>query len=141
MSDAVVGQLRDGGCEVFAHDLYAEGFPPLPEAGGTATVGPAAAAADPLVARRRAEVATLDALVFVPHGRAPPRLGCGRGPALVPRAGPSPATRCTACGPRASCRTVTDVRQVVVRTVIDVDEATHAVWLRRARAEAIALPA
>ncbi|MFI5982415.1 NAD(P)H-dependent oxidoreductase [Streptomyces sp. NPDC051555] len=65
MSEAVVDELRRRGWEVAAHDLYAEGFAPLLSAEETGTVGPAAAALDPQVALHRAEVAELDALVFV----------------------------------------------------------------------------
>jgi putative NADPH-quinone reductase len=63
--DAVVGELRDHGCEVVAHDLCAEGFPPALSAEETETVRSADAAGDPRVARHRAEVATFDVLVFV----------------------------------------------------------------------------
>ncbi|MFE6282707.1 NAD(P)H-dependent oxidoreductase [Streptomyces sp. NPDC057877] len=62
---AVTDELRGLGCEVVAHDLYAEGFPPLLSAAETDTVGATAGAADPLVARHRAEVAGFDALVLV----------------------------------------------------------------------------
>ncbi|MFF8846394.1 NAD(P)H-dependent oxidoreductase [Streptomyces sp. NPDC015127] len=63
--DAVVEELRGRGCEVLAHDLCAEGFPPVLGADETRTVGPAAAPVDAQVALHRAEVARLDALVFV----------------------------------------------------------------------------
>ncbi|MGW2117049.1 NAD(P)H-dependent oxidoreductase [Streptomyces zhihengii] len=61
----VVDELRARGGEVLAHDLYAEGFSPALGAGETGTVGVADEAPDPQVARHRAEVATLDGLVFV----------------------------------------------------------------------------
>ena len=63
--DTVVGELRERGCEVLAHDLCAEGFAPGLTAGETETVHAAQDAHDPQVARHRAEVGTLDALVFV----------------------------------------------------------------------------
>ncbi|MFG3056797.1 NAD(P)H-dependent oxidoreductase [Kitasatospora sp. NPDC048239] len=63
--EAVVDELRGRGCEVRAHDLYAEGFQPALTAGETGTVAAAADADDPQLALYRAELATLDALVFV----------------------------------------------------------------------------
>ncbi|MFB7368287.1 NAD(P)H-dependent oxidoreductase [Streptomyces sp. NPDC056222] len=63
--DAVVEELRDRGCEVLAHDLYAEGFAPALAADETRTVQPVSDAADSQVALHREEVATLDAMVFV----------------------------------------------------------------------------
>ncbi|WP_327677529.1 NAD(P)H-dependent oxidoreductase [Kitasatospora sp. NBC_00458] len=67
--DAVVDELRERrGCEVVAHDLYAEGFAPLLTAEETGTVtehGRQQGAGDPQLALHRAEVATLDALVLV----------------------------------------------------------------------------
>jgi putative NADPH-quinone reductase len=63
--DAVVEELRGRGCEVLAHDLCAEGFPPVLAADETWTVQPVPDATDPQVALHRAEVATLDAMVFV----------------------------------------------------------------------------
>jgi putative NADPH-quinone reductase len=63
--DAVVEELRARGSEVVAHDLYAEGFGPLLSADETETVGSSAHSHDAHVARHRAEVATLDAMVFV----------------------------------------------------------------------------
>jgi putative NADPH-quinone reductase len=63
--DAVVEELRGRGCEVLAHDLCAEGFPPVLAADETGTVASASEPVDPQVALHRAEVATLDALVFV----------------------------------------------------------------------------
>jgi putative NADPH-quinone reductase len=63
--DAVVDELRQRGCEVLAHDLCAEGFAPGLSPGETETVQAAAEAGDPQVALHRAEVATLDGLVFV----------------------------------------------------------------------------
>ncbi|MFG2616873.1 NAD(P)H-dependent oxidoreductase [Streptomyces sp. NPDC048507] len=63
--DAVVAELRGRGAEVRAHDLYADGFEPLLCAEETGTVGAAARAHDAHVELHRAEVATLDALVFV----------------------------------------------------------------------------
>ncbi|MFE1899047.1 hypothetical protein ACFW9B_24995, partial [Streptomyces yangpuensis] len=49
--DAVVDELEGRGCRVVAHDLCAEGFPPLLSAGETGTVSPAARAVDPQVGR------------------------------------------------------------------------------------------
>jgi putative NADPH-quinone reductase len=63
--DAVVAELRAHGAEVLAHDLCAEGFPPVLTAGETETVRASDEAPDPQVALHRAEVATLDAMVFV----------------------------------------------------------------------------
>ncbi|OEJ35440.1 NAD(P)H-dependent oxidoreductase [Streptomyces subrutilus] len=63
--EAVVEELRARGSEVMAHDLCAEGFAPLLSAEETGTVDPAAGARDDQVALHRAEVATLDGLVFV----------------------------------------------------------------------------
>ncbi|MEV4683127.1 NAD(P)H-dependent oxidoreductase [Streptomyces kurssanovii] len=63
--DAVADELRGRGCEVIAHDLCGEGFPPVLTAGETETVRASDEAPDPQVALHRAEVATLDALVFV----------------------------------------------------------------------------
>ncbi|QIP83887.1 NAD(P)H-dependent oxidoreductase [Streptomyces sp. Tu 2975] len=63
--DAVVGELRSHGAEVLAHDLCAEGFPPVLSAGETETVRASDEAPEPQVALHRAEVASLDALVFV----------------------------------------------------------------------------
>ncbi len=63
--DAVVEELRGRGCDVVARDLYAEGFVPLLSAEETDTVRSASQAPDPQVALHRAEVATLDAMVFV----------------------------------------------------------------------------
>ncbi|MEU3554209.1 NAD(P)H-dependent oxidoreductase [Streptomyces fragilis] len=64
--DAVVGELRDRGCEVVAHDLCAEGFPAVLSAQETETVRIGAADdGDEQVALHRAEVATLDVLVLV----------------------------------------------------------------------------
>ncbi|MBO8193535.1 NAD(P)H-dependent oxidoreductase [Streptomyces oryzae] len=66
--DAVVDELRQRGCEVLAHDLYAEAFDPLLTAPETETVSGAAAAEDGqdlALARHRAEVAGAEALVFV----------------------------------------------------------------------------
>ncbi|MEV6976736.1 NAD(P)H-dependent oxidoreductase [Kitasatospora sp. NPDC093806] len=62
--EAVVDELRAGGCEVVAHDLYAEGFAPLLTAAETETVA-ALEPGDRQLALHRAEVATLDALVLV----------------------------------------------------------------------------
>ncbi|MCT9094032.1 NAD(P)H-dependent oxidoreductase [Streptomyces sp. ASQP_92] len=61
----VVQHLRDLGCEVLAHDLCAERFPPGLTAEETGTVGSATGSHDAQVALHRAEVATLDAMVFV----------------------------------------------------------------------------
>lgn len=63
--DAVVEELRVRGCQVFAHDLYAEGFPPLLSAVETGTVQSAPNGHDSQVALHRTEVATLDAMVFI----------------------------------------------------------------------------
>ncbi|MEV4334916.1 NAD(P)H-dependent oxidoreductase [Streptomyces sp. NPDC049597] len=63
--DAVVEELRGRGCEVLAHDLCAEGFPPVLGPDETGTVASASSPADAQVAHHQAEVATLDALVFV----------------------------------------------------------------------------
>ncbi|MFJ3175831.1 NAD(P)H-dependent oxidoreductase [Streptomyces roseus] len=63
--EAVTQTLAAEGCEVAAHDLTAQGFPPVLTAEETGTVDAAAAATDPLVALHRAEVATLDALVLI----------------------------------------------------------------------------
>ncbi|MGW2563238.1 NAD(P)H-dependent oxidoreductase [Streptomyces sp. NPDC001514] len=63
--DAVVEELRGRGCHVSAHDLCAEGFTPLLTADETGTVRSAPPAHDSQVALHRAEVATLDAMVFV----------------------------------------------------------------------------
>ncbi|MFE5482278.1 NAD(P)H-dependent oxidoreductase [Streptomyces sp. NPDC056527] len=63
--DAVVEELRGRGCEVLAHDLCAEGFAPALAADETRTVQAASHATDPQLALHRAEVATLDAMVFV----------------------------------------------------------------------------
>ncbi|MDJ0463487.1 NAD(P)H-dependent oxidoreductase [Streptomyces sp. H27-C3] len=63
--DAVVEELRGRGASVFAHDLCAEGFDPVLSADETDTVLPALLPQDSQVARHRAEVAALDAMVFV----------------------------------------------------------------------------
>ncbi|KPC63241.1 NAD(P)H-dependent oxidoreductase [Streptomyces chattanoogensis] len=63
--DAVVEALRSHGCDVLAHDLCAEGFPPVLSADETETVQAATDTRDPRVALHRAEVATLDAVVFI----------------------------------------------------------------------------
>ncbi|ROP50685.1 NAD(P)H-dependent oxidoreductase [Streptomyces sp. PanSC9] len=63
--ETVVQHLRDLGCEVRAHDLCAEEFPPGLSAGETETVRSATGAHDAQVALHQAEVATLDAMVFV----------------------------------------------------------------------------
>ncbi|MEU3607316.1 NAD(P)H-dependent oxidoreductase [Streptomyces sp. NPDC035033] len=63
--DTVVRHLRDLGAEVLAHDLCAEGFAPVLSADETDTLRSAADAHDAQVALHRAEVATLDAMVFV----------------------------------------------------------------------------
>lgn len=62
--DAVVDELRQRGATVVAHDLYAEGFDPLLTAAETGTLTDAAAG-DDLVRGQQAELAELDALVFV----------------------------------------------------------------------------
>ncbi|WP_406199134.1 NAD(P)H-dependent oxidoreductase [Kitasatospora sp. NBC_01560] len=63
--DAVVDELRGQGCEVLAHDLYAEGFPPALTAEETGTVAEADGTGDRQLALHRAEVAGLDALVLI----------------------------------------------------------------------------
>ncbi|MFF1909860.1 NAD(P)H-dependent oxidoreductase [Kitasatospora sp. NPDC058218] len=63
--EAVVDELRGRGCEVLAHDLCAEGFPPVLTAEETGTVAAADGTGDARLALHRAEVATLDALVLV----------------------------------------------------------------------------
>ncbi|MEU3409599.1 NAD(P)H-dependent oxidoreductase [Streptomyces sp. NPDC006670] len=63
--DAVVEELRLRGAEVSAYDLYAEGFAPLLSADETETVAEAASPRDARLALHRAQVATLDAMVFV----------------------------------------------------------------------------
>ncbi|GAA3487502.1 NAD(P)H-dependent oxidoreductase [Streptomyces cremeus] len=63
--DAVVEELRSAGCEVVTHDLCAEGFDPVLGAGETETVDAVPVPPDADVASHQAELATLDALVFV----------------------------------------------------------------------------
>ncbi|WP_407288962.1 NAD(P)H-dependent oxidoreductase [Streptomyces sp. BP-8] len=63
--DAVVAELGDRGCEVLAHDLCAEGFAPPLSAEETETVRSAPSSQDAQVSLHRAEVATLDSLVFI----------------------------------------------------------------------------
>jgi putative NADPH-quinone reductase len=63
--DAVVDELRQRGCEVLAHDLCAEGFSPVLTAEETETVQAAERSEDAQLDLHRAEVATLDVLVFV----------------------------------------------------------------------------
>ncbi|WP_282696615.1 NAD(P)H-dependent oxidoreductase [Streptomyces sp. CC208A] len=63
--DTVVRHLRDLGCEVLAHDLCAEEFAAGLSADETDTVRSATRAHDAQVALHQAEVATLDAMVFV----------------------------------------------------------------------------
>ncbi|RBQ14651.1 flavodoxin family protein [Spongiactinospora rosea] len=63
--DAVVDELRGLGADVRAHDLYAEGFDPALAAAETETVADGGPSVDDLVQAHRAEVAELDALVFV----------------------------------------------------------------------------
>lgn len=62
---AVVQHLRHLGCEVLAHDLCAEEFAPGLTADETETVRSATDTQDAQLALHRAEVATLDAMVFV----------------------------------------------------------------------------
>ncbi|MFB6893473.1 NAD(P)H-dependent oxidoreductase [Kitasatospora sp. NPDC056327] len=62
---AVLEELRERGCEVAAHDLCAEGFPPLLTAAETETVADGGESPDALLALHRAEVAALDALVLI----------------------------------------------------------------------------
>ncbi|MFJ1601355.1 NAD(P)H-dependent oxidoreductase [Streptomyces sp. NPDC088261] len=61
---AVVEELRGRGCEVFAHDLCAEGFEPVMRGDETGTVE-GVHARDSQVALHRGEVAVVDALVFI----------------------------------------------------------------------------
>ncbi|MCX4820256.1 NAD(P)H-dependent oxidoreductase [Streptomyces sp. NBC_01142] len=63
--DAVVDELRGRGAQVVAHDLCAEGFDPVLSREETETVQAASHALDPQLSLHRAEVATLDAMVFV----------------------------------------------------------------------------
>lgn len=63
--DAVVRELSDRGCEVLAHDLCAEGFAPALSADETDTVQAVGGTCDSRTALHRAEVPTLDAMVFV----------------------------------------------------------------------------
>ncbi|GAA2063708.1 NAD(P)H-dependent oxidoreductase [Streptomyces albiaxialis] len=66
--EAVADELGARGHEVRAHDLHAEGFDPVLRADETETVdaaSDAAASPDPQVAAHRAELPTLDGLVFV----------------------------------------------------------------------------
>ncbi|MFE2161656.1 NAD(P)H-dependent oxidoreductase [Streptomyces lydicus] len=63
--NAVVEELRDRGCHVLAHDLYAEEFAPVLTADETETVRSATPARDVQVELHRSEVATLDAMVLV----------------------------------------------------------------------------
>ncbi|MEN2420770.1 NAD(P)H-dependent oxidoreductase [Streptomyces rimosus] len=65
LAGAVAAELSSRGCQVVTHDLYAEGFDPLLPADGTETVRAAGDPDDTWTARHRAELATLDALVFV----------------------------------------------------------------------------
>ncbi|MFI0259026.1 NAD(P)H-dependent oxidoreductase [Streptomyces sp. NPDC017056] len=65
VADAVAAELGSRGCRVVVHDLYAEGYDPLLPADGTETVREAGEPDDAWTARHRAEVATLDAMVFV----------------------------------------------------------------------------
>ncbi|WP_030681126.1 NAD(P)H-dependent oxidoreductase [Streptomyces rimosus] len=74
LADAVAAELGSRGVQVVTHDLYAEGFDPLLPADGTETVRAADRTEslraddgpdDAWTARHRAELATLDALVFV----------------------------------------------------------------------------
>ncbi|MFD3607597.1 NAD(P)H-dependent oxidoreductase [Streptomyces atroolivaceus] len=63
--DAVVQELRDRGSDVIAHDLCAEGFTPGLSADETETVRAASDSPDGQLSLHRAEVATLDAMVFI----------------------------------------------------------------------------
>ncbi|MFE0945646.1 NAD(P)H-dependent oxidoreductase [Streptomyces mutabilis] len=63
--DAVIEELDEGGAEVVAHDLYAEGFPALLSADETGTVESAGHSPDAQLALHREELPTLDAMVFV----------------------------------------------------------------------------
>ncbi|WP_030374807.1 NAD(P)H-dependent oxidoreductase [Streptomyces rimosus] len=65
LAGAVAAELASRGCQVVTHDLYAEGFDPLLPADGTETVRASGDPDDTWTARHRAELATLDALVFV----------------------------------------------------------------------------
>ncbi|WP_250289515.1 NAD(P)H-dependent oxidoreductase [Streptomyces atroolivaceus] len=63
--DAVVQELRDRGSDVIAHDLCAEGFTPGLSADETETVRATSDSPDGQLSLHRAEVATLDAMVFI----------------------------------------------------------------------------
>ncbi|GAA2622251.1 NAD(P)H-dependent oxidoreductase [Actinomadura fulvescens] len=65
LASAVADELSARGAEVVLHDLYAEGFDPALPAAETGTVDAAASSTDDLVARYRAEIADLDAFVFI----------------------------------------------------------------------------
>ncbi|MEV0324638.1 NAD(P)H-dependent oxidoreductase [Streptomyces sp. NPDC050658] len=63
--EAVVDELRGLDCQVLAHDLCAEEFPPLLTGDETDTVQSASSVTDKQVEFHRRELATLDAVVFV----------------------------------------------------------------------------
>jgi putative NADPH-quinone reductase len=63
--DAVVDELHRQRSHVVAHDLYAEGFDPALSVAETGTVTESLMADDEQVARHRAEVVDMDALVFI----------------------------------------------------------------------------
>ncbi|KOT86414.1 NAD(P)H dehydrogenase [Streptomyces sp. NRRL F-5755] len=65
LADAVAAELGSRDCQVVTHDLYAEGFDPLLPADGTGAVRAAGDPDDTWTARHRAELATLDVLIFV----------------------------------------------------------------------------
>ncbi|MFI0448238.1 NAD(P)H-dependent oxidoreductase [Actinomadura sp. 6N118] len=65
LSEAVIDELSRHGAEVVSHDLYAEGFDPALTAAETGTVEAATPSADDHVTRYRAEIAAMDALVFI----------------------------------------------------------------------------
>jgi putative NADPH-quinone reductase len=63
--DAVVDELHRQRSHVVAHDLYAEGFDPALSVAEIGTVTESLMADDEQVARHRAEVVDMDALVFI----------------------------------------------------------------------------
>lgn len=121
MFAAVVEELRDRGCHVLAHDLYAEGFAPALTADETETVQSATSARDVQVELHRSEVATPD----TPADREESEFG-------------DPLQRIW-----AACVLpyvgVADVRRIAFRTVTDSAEELRASWLRQARQQAAAL--
>ncbi|QCQ91110.1 NAD(P)H-dependent oxidoreductase [Rhodococcus sp. SGAir0479] len=63
--DAVTAELRARDVDVLAHDLYAEDFDPALTAAETDTVATSATRSGAVVREHQAEIATVDALVFV----------------------------------------------------------------------------